>query len=99
MSDLADVAVFFAGFLGGLGVFFIGCGFLWWEPTPTTTGGTASESCSAFGSGRTPRETTCGSAGLDLVLTAGSHICPIRWTSITENPRRSHIDSLPGAPC
>jgi hypothetical protein len=26
---MADVGIFFAGFFGGLGIFFIGCGVLW----------------------------------------------------------------------
>ena len=30
MTGLAGIGIFFAGFFGGLGVFFIGCAFLWW---------------------------------------------------------------------
>ena len=29
MDNLANIGVFFAGFFGGLGVFFLGCGLLW----------------------------------------------------------------------
>jgi len=29
MDGLAEIGVFFAGFFGGLGVFFTGCGILW----------------------------------------------------------------------
>lgn len=29
MSNLANLGIFFAGFFGGLGVFFIGCGLMW----------------------------------------------------------------------
>ncbi|WP_164749851.1 hypothetical protein [Nitratireductor alexandrii] len=30
MNDLATIGIFFAGFFGGLGVFFLGVGLLWW---------------------------------------------------------------------
>jgi len=30
MGNLGTNGIFFAGFFGGLGVFFAGCGFLWW---------------------------------------------------------------------
>ena len=30
MDNLTSLGVFFAGFFGGFGVFFIGCAFLWW---------------------------------------------------------------------
>ena len=29
MSNLANLGIFFAGFFGGLGVFFLGVGLLW----------------------------------------------------------------------
>jgi hypothetical protein len=30
MEKLVDLGIFFAGLFGGLGIFFLGCGFLWW---------------------------------------------------------------------
>jgi hypothetical protein len=30
MGNLGNIGIFFAGFFGGLGIFFIGCGLLWW---------------------------------------------------------------------
>ena len=30
MGNLGTLGIFFAGFFGGLGIFFIGCGFFWW---------------------------------------------------------------------
>jgi hypothetical protein len=30
MDFLANLGVFFAGIFGGLGIFFIGIGLLWW---------------------------------------------------------------------
>ena len=30
MEHLGTLGIFFAGFFGGLGIFFIGCGFFWW---------------------------------------------------------------------
>ena len=30
MEGLAGVGIFFAGFFGGLGFFFIGCALFWW---------------------------------------------------------------------
>jgi hypothetical protein len=30
MGNLGTIDIFFAGFFGGLGIFFIGCGLLWW---------------------------------------------------------------------
>ena len=30
MSNLVPLSIFFAGFFGGLGIFFGGVGFLWW---------------------------------------------------------------------
>jgi hypothetical protein len=30
MSNLYPIGVFFGGFFGGMGIFFIGVGLLWW---------------------------------------------------------------------
>ena len=30
MDGLSSVGIFFGGFFGGLGVFFLGCGLFWW---------------------------------------------------------------------
>lgn len=30
MGGLIPISVFFAGFFGGMGIFFAGVGFLWW---------------------------------------------------------------------
>jgi len=30
MDGLAGLGIFFAGFFGGLGIFFLGCGLFWW---------------------------------------------------------------------
>jgi hypothetical protein len=30
MGNLGNLGIFFAGFFGGIGIFFIGCGLLWW---------------------------------------------------------------------
>jgi len=29
MGNLAELGIFFAGFFGGLGIFFLGCGLFW----------------------------------------------------------------------
>lgn len=30
MNGLVNIGIFFAGFFGGLGIFFTGIGVLWW---------------------------------------------------------------------
>ena len=29
MNNIANLGIFFAGFFGGIGVFFVSCGYLW----------------------------------------------------------------------